>query len=338
MLNKWEKIFTNWLIEVSKEKGRREAKQNLKKIKSEFKKVVALNSYLHNQIESINDNKILKESSPSSRPDKGESLLGTSPFLSLIGKNVDHENFKTANPLKDNINMKENVNMYLTQNNKDLSKPRPLKDGLIDMRFPEPPLIKDSENSDNFALSSMMHNSDSNSSNEIENIIILKSNERPYENLHKPKIREEWLVEEQSETPQSYDDSDSSPSVRQNMRSVRINPYLDKAKISSSILLENIADFYQFPMKTQPNEDSDSNYESRSPIIPMNLDYQLTQEQIHSKLTPELLKRASSSDVGDMHEGEVRRIMQHMSQYNDSKLILHKGSANRPNTDKRQSK
>jgi len=168
------------LIEVSKEKGKREARKDLKKIKAEFKKVVELNSYLHTKIESINEAKLLKDFSPSNFKDLADPSIASSPFISESESNSkrsinnkDGHMFNTAKPPKVNEKSKENINMFKTENKDDSGKIMPLREGFNGNYFPELPLIKDvdSSNSDNFMFSSMMQSNDSNSPNEIENII-----------------------------------------------------------------------------------------------------------------------------------------------------------------------
>ena len=174
LLNKWEKIFTNWLIEVSKERGRREAQKDFKKFKSEFKKVIELNTNLQAQIESLSEYRMMKDSSPSTTNNGKEPIIGNLIHSPI---NINFDVFKTANNYKNSKAMKENINMYMTENNNPHTQRNNKfidSDKLIGA-FPNPPLInKDDDTSDNFFLSSMVDkNSDCNTSNnEIENIIM----------------------------------------------------------------------------------------------------------------------------------------------------------------------
>lgn len=176
LLNKWEKIFTNCLVQVSREKGRREAKTDLKKFKSEFKKVITLNSNLQAQIEAISENRLMRGSNQaSSRKGKnGEgSPLRHSPASLKFG------NFKTAIPEKSKEDMKENVGFYLTEDCKNHNNHSQWsKKSNSSMKFPKPPLAnkdEDEENSENL-LSMMQGNSDSNSSdNEYEEELFSKN-------------------------------------------------------------------------------------------------------------------------------------------------------------------
>ena len=90
LLSKWEKIFSNCLINVSKEKGKREAQKEFKSFKSEFKKVITLNSNLQAQIEAMSTNRLmggsnnnveisLTPSQKSNKPPNYEHFKGVSP-------------------------------------------------------------------------------------------------------------------------------------------------------------------------------------------------------------------------------------------------------------------
>ena len=189
LLNKWEKIFTNWLIEVSKERGRREAQKDFKKFKAEFKKVIELNTNLQAQIESLSEYRMMKDSSPSTVNNGKETIVGN--LMNSPG-NINFEIFKTANNYRNHKALKENVNMYMTLNNKTPSQ-RSNKftdENTVTNEFPNPPLVqRDDEESDNFFLSSLVDkNSDWNSSNnEIENIILSSDKDENIKKSRKSK-------------------------------------------------------------------------------------------------------------------------------------------------------
>jgi hypothetical protein len=157
LLDKWEKIFTNWLIQVSKEKGKREAQREFKNFKFEFKKVITLNSNLQAQIEAISSNRLMLNTNPSNNP----SEMQTPPHYST---NNDRKSiFNSSNSVFIEESSKENFNFYHTQTIS--SKPH---DNL------PPSFTRHSGSSDRDQLSSMLEEDSfsKSSSHEIENIII----------------------------------------------------------------------------------------------------------------------------------------------------------------------
>lgn len=323
LLNKWEKIFTNCLIEVSKEKGKREAKQDLKKIKSEFKKVVALNSYLHNQIESINETKLFNGSSPSTFRDITDPSLATTPFIEHQGANIDFGSFKTSNPLSKQENFKENINVYMTKQDKDDHKIPYFGSEYKNKEFPDPPLVKDSPEGnsqfENLIMGSAVQNSESSSSNEIENIIISNNNSKnliensaqnqiPFLNMVKTSSEGQIESESVSNDNTNSENIEFQSYSNDNQNPVVYNNYLDKAKISSSLILENIHDFTSVPVidnSSYENEQPDKRIDC-SPITPMNLVEKLEDQNLKRVITPELLRRVSSSEFSDIHEGNLK--------------------------------
>jgi hypothetical protein len=317
LLDKWEKIFTNCLIEVSKEKGKREAKKDMKKIKSEFKKVVALNSYLHNQIESINETKLLKRSASPQFNNGNDPSSESSPFVDHQSANYDFRGFQTANPISEHENLKENVNMYMTNQNDNIAA---MNNMFMNNGFPVPPLVDNKSESDlkleEYQSNSVAHHSESNSSNEIENIIMSKSHKSmPKKEQSDPvPVHQEVNFHDVSDSVIKSSDKDDSESIEfnNNMRGhgqhpdTYIHNYLNKAKISSSLILEHLNDFAVIPQqKTQMDDEQEYNMDF-SPITPMNLSDKLNIGDLQRIITPDLLRRASSSEFGEISEGNLK--------------------------------
>lgn len=288
---------------MSKEKGKREVKKDMKKIKSEFKKVVALNSYLHNQIESINETKLLKGSSPLTFQDPSDpSISGTTPLIHHQGSHLDFDNFKTVNPVEaSHDSLKENMSMYMTKQNDNIAQ---MNNMFMDKGFPEPPLISQTSNKSESEAnlvqepsSSATPHNESNSSNEIESIIMdNKSGVSKDSSSQNLQVHSEVNANEISEIKvnKSSEKADSesieynyNPQAHSQHPDVYINNYLDKAKISSSIILENIGDFAEVPMdKTRhcaPEEDQHHKMEF-SPISPMDLNHKLGNDEIQQMM------------------------------------------------------
>lgn len=146
----------------------------LNKFKVEFKKVIELNTNLQAQIESLSEYRMMKDSSPSTINNGKETIIGN---LMHSPGNINFDIFKTANNYRNHKELKENINMYMTANNKTSSQrsQKYTDEHTAANDFPNPPLVQqEEEESDNFFLSSLVDkNSDSNSSNnEIENIIM----------------------------------------------------------------------------------------------------------------------------------------------------------------------
>jgi hypothetical protein len=161
------------LIQVAKERGKREAQKDLKSFKTEFQKVIALNNNLQAQIEAMSSNRIMRGSNPSTFRLESEGSL--TPLSQYSGKPPSYELFKTANPQNITEPMKENLNMYMTANLNANSNRSCKTKGISDfLSFPTPPFVVSEEAaSENLMLSPMANESFSASSNnEIENIII----------------------------------------------------------------------------------------------------------------------------------------------------------------------
>lgn len=99
-----------------------------------------------------------------------------------------------------------------------------------------------------------------------------------------------------------------NPKFLKNQDLARKNP-LDMSKISSSYLLENIHDHYVFPMELQGEDgekqiEIDSDY---SPVTPVNLQSRINNRIQKEISTPEMFKKVSSSEFGDMSEGKFYR-------------------------------
>lgn len=159
---------------MSKEKGKREAQKELKSFKSEFKKVITLNSNLQAQIEAMSSNRLMCGSNVSSKKYDSEMDLTPSQKSS---RPPNYHNFKTVGPAAVHEPMKENFNMYMTSNlrNDNSDQSRRPKTSREHLQFPAPPFVRNDEGeSEGFFLSSMMQddNLSDSSNNELANIIV----------------------------------------------------------------------------------------------------------------------------------------------------------------------
>jgi hypothetical protein len=99
-----------------KKKENREAYKDFKKFKSEFKKVIALNSNLQAQIESISGNRLLRGSN-SSNVNEMDNSPSTPPFKYPTKNSHKRNNEKFHSPNLTSNPYKENVNIYYANDN-----------------------------------------------------------------------------------------------------------------------------------------------------------------------------------------------------------------------------
>lgn len=105
-----------------------------------------------------------------------------------------------------------------------------------------------------------------------------------------------------------------------------LNRFLDKAKVNSSTILENINYFSLIPNVKKEDEDEYlDNVGEFSPLTPTNFNEKFKSEKFQKKITPDLLRRISSSEFGEINEGDLKKIADHINVYNDSKLTKDKG-------------
>jgi hypothetical protein len=171
------------MINVSKEKGRREAQKEFKTFKSEFKKVITLNSNLQAQIEAMSSNRLMGGANVSDSKNTDTNLTPSKKS----NKPPNYEHFKGIGP-NTQQNLKENYMMYLSSSNIDSSQTTKLK-ATIEQSDSQPvPLINQRDPLNpisHFALSSKVDEEyySTASNNEIENIIISNHN-KPKEETH----------------------------------------------------------------------------------------------------------------------------------------------------------
>jgi len=171
LLDKWEKIFTNCLLTVAKEKGKREAQKEFKSFKSEFQKVITLNSNLQEQIEAMSNNRIM--GIPNHPEVKGSNNNLAQGILSSQPQNFGFQD-QIKSPKTEEV-YKENIDIYSEREPHKSQQLKRMEN--IDFSQYNPHVFIDREedsNSENLISNPMLNEKSysESSNNEIESIII----------------------------------------------------------------------------------------------------------------------------------------------------------------------
>ena len=188
LLDKWEKIFTNWLVEVSKEKGRRETQSDCKKLKAELKKVLKINKELKSHIQIYSDSRNIKDPisfEKSYRKDEESGILMHNTM------DINFDGYKTTANFNKEV-MNDRTNMYHTTYNNDTRYQSRIKNEDFNSKELSTPLLGMNSNlsEDNLCLNLVndKNNNDSPSSQEEQDKTVRLDRSREEQSKHGKRL------------------------------------------------------------------------------------------------------------------------------------------------------